>query len=148
MHRQLSLFDSENLTVSHIAGFTAVMRAAMNRAAAASPYSRQQIVDRMNDLAGAAGKRLTQGNARKISLETLEKWLNPESDHVPGLLAVEVFMRAVGGAAVLETWAALHNCEIMNHEDRMYRDLGRLSLKRKSDAEAARELEAQLKRRL
>ena len=49
--RQLSLFEEENKAITHIAGFTSLVKASMNSAAAASPYSRQQILERMNRLA-------------------------------------------------------------------------------------------------
>jgi hypothetical protein len=145
MPRQLSLFDAENRGITGIAGITVLIRAAMNRAAAASPYSREQIVERMNRLAQAAGKRMTQGSAKTISLDTLDKWLNPESDNVPSLVAVEVFMRAVGDTAPLAVWLEAHDCAIMTAEDRVLRDLGKNQLKKRRCAEEARALELKIK---
>ena len=142
--RQLSLFEAENMAIAGIAGFTSYIRSAMNRAAAASPYSRQQIVDRMNALALAAGVRLTQGKAKTITLDTLEKWLNPASDHVPGLLAVEVFMRALGAVEPLAAWLALHGAEVMTGKDKMLRDLGEAKLRQKHTARKAARIEQQL----
>lgn len=113
MDGQLSLFDADNKAVSSVCGLTGLIRTAMNRAAAASPYSRAQIVERMNRIALTSGKRMTQGKAKTISLDTLEKWLNPEADVVPSLLAVEIFMRAVNSLAPLEAWLDLHQCEVM-----------------------------------
>lgn len=147
MNRQLSLFDAENRRVAHIAGFASFVRAAMNRAAAASPLSREQIVERMNELARAAGVRMTRGNAKKISLDTLEKWLNPYGDYAPSLLAVEIFMRAAGTLEPLGSWLSLHGCEFMTDEDRAYRDLGKIKLDQKEAAARARELENTLQRR-
>ncbi len=142
--RQLSLFDSENTGLAQAAGLTAVIRAAMNRMAAASPYSRQQIVERMNTVAQAAGVRMTQGRARTIHLDTLEKWLNPESGHSPSLVAVEVFMQALGGVEPLTAWLGLHGCSVMTEEDRIYCALARTTRERKQQAKREKALEAKL----
>ena len=61
--------------------------------------SRDQIVDRMNDLADRYGVSLVNGNARKLTLETFAKWLNPEekSRQIP-VKALPVFCAAVNSA--------------------------------------------------
>ena len=147
---QLSFFDAENARLAQLAarigGFTRAICAAMNAAAAASRYSRQEIVSRMNRLSKAAGVRLTQGNAERISLETLEKWLNPHSENNPSMLAVEVFMLALGDVSPLSTWLTLHGCELMTPEAKMYHDLGKLKITRKEAAEQERLLELLLKK--
>lgn len=105
---QLSLFHNpQDHNVAATCSITALICAAMNRAAAACPCSRAQIVERMNLLALASGRRMTQGKAKTISLDTLEKWLNPESGVTPSLQALDIFMRALGsgGSAPLEAWA-------------------------------------------
>ena len=142
--RQLSLFEQENKAIAYIAGFTSLVKASMNSAAAASPYSRQQILERMNMLTARAGKRLTSGKAKSISIDTLEKWLNPESDAVPTLLALEVFMQAANTVEPLKSWLQLHNCALMTPQDEMLRDLGKTKLAQKRHAERARELENKL----
>ena len=144
MHRQLSLFDDENRAVSQIAGFDVILKAAMNRAAAASPLSREQIVAKMNALSQAAGRRLTSGNAKSVSLAVLEKWLSPESDQLPPARAVNVFMH-VCGVAPLEAWAAGHGCGIMTPRDKKLRDLAEEKLNIQRAAVRARRLETELK---
>ncbi len=143
--RQLSFFETENRRVSHIAGLTTVLRAAMNRAAAASPLSRVQIVEAMNNIAREAGVRMTQGSAKTISLDTLEKWLNPESPNVPSLLAIEVFMQAVGDTSPLAAWVSLHGLEIMGGQDKTYRDYGKALLEKEAITEKARVLKSRIK---
>ena len=147
MNRQLSLFDEQNAAVSQIAGFDVLLKAAMNRAAAASRYSREEIVDKMNALSQAAGRRLTSGNAKSISLAVLEKWLSPESDQVPPARAINVFMH-VCGVAPLEAWAAGHGCGIMTPRDKKLRDLAEKKLHIQRTAAEARRLEADLKEEL
>ena len=144
MTRQLSFFEGENQSLASIAGLTVLIRAAMNRAAAASPYSREQIVDRMNHLTAMAGKQLTGGKAKKISLDTLEKWLNPESDHVPSILAVEVFMRATETIDPLGAWLGQHGCAVMTPKDKKLRDLGEKKFRQKQVAREVTQLEQQL----
>ena len=143
--RQLSLFEQENKAIAYIAGFTTLIKASMNSAAAASPYSRQQILERMNALTRQAGIRLTAGKAKVISIDTLDKWLTPESGAVPTLLAVEVFMLAADSVAPLESWLQLHNCDVMTPEAKMLRDLGEAKLAQKASAEKARALENKIK---
>jgi hypothetical protein len=138
------LFDADNTITASIAGFDALLKAAMHRAAAASPYSRVQIVERMNALSLAAGRRLTSGNAKTISLDTLEKWLNPESDQLPPTRAVNVFMH-VCGISPLEAWAGLHGCALMTPKDRRFRDLGERKLRMQREAREVRRLEDELK---
>ncbi|MDR1946621.1 MAG: hypothetical protein LBQ51_05585 [Desulfovibrio sp.] len=148
MHRQLSLFDADNAIISQIAGFDSLLKASMNRAAAASPYSREQIVERMNALSLQAGRKLTGGNAKNISLPTLEKWLNPESDQLPPTRAVNVFMHACGTLAPLEAWAGGHGAGIMTPKDKKLRDLAEKKLTIQRAAAEARRLETQLKEEL
>lgn len=138
--RQLSLFDADNADLAGIVGLTPLVRAAMNRAAAESSLSRAQIADRMNELAKRSGKRMTQGSARTISVDTLEKFLNPEADFVPSLQAVDMFMRAVGDMAPLSAWLSLHGCEVMTDEDRYFRDIGKATLEKEAAADRLRQL--------
>jgi hypothetical protein len=145
MRRQLSFFDAENTAISQIAGFDTVLKAAMNRAAADSPLSRDQILEKMNDLSLRAGRRLTGGNAKKISLDTLEKWLNPESDQVPTARAVNVFMHACNTVLPLEAWAGGHGCGLMSPKDRKLRDLAEKQMLARRTAAEARRLESELK---
>ena len=147
---QLSFFDEANAELAQmaarIAGFMKAICAAMNAAAASSRYSRQEIVSRMNKISRAAGVRLTQGKAEKIDITTLEKWLNPNSDNNPSMLAVEVFMLALGDVSPLSTWLTLHNCQLMTPQAKMYHDLGKLKMTKKEAAEQERLLELLLKK--
>lgn len=119
MHdRQLSLFNS---TSSRIAGLDRGIKVAMNEACRNAciqqGLSRDNILDKMNEIALKAGVRLTGGNAHALSLAMFEKWLNPaDKGHMPSLRALAVFCAAVesvtpfavlvasvGGAVINET---------------------------------------------
>lgn len=89
-----------------LSGIESAVKAAMRQAVKDSPYSREQVVDRMNALASSAGVRLAAGNGSSLSLATFEKWLNPgEADHMPSIRALGVFCKAAGTAAPLEALA-------------------------------------------
>lgn len=108
----LSLFDDANRKAEErsrkamrAAGFVSALKGAMFRSAKASALSRDQIVDEMNELAAAAGKRLTQGRAKGIARDTLDKWLASEdAEHVPGIYAVHVFCLALDDPTPLRFW--------------------------------------------
>jgi len=83
------------------------VKAAMNKAARANALSREQICDRMSDLATEHGIRLQAGNSRRLAPATLEKWLNvADRDHVPGLRALVVFCKVVGDHRAIQALAA------------------------------------------
>jgi len=83
------------------------VKAAMNQAVKGCGLSRDQVVDRMNVLAAASGIPLNK-NAKRLSAELFEKWLNPaDLVHKPSLQAVSVFMAAVRDPAPLDAVARL-----------------------------------------
>lgn len=142
--KQLTLpFDDHAMA---LAGFTASLKAAMNRAADEHPQlSRAEILDRMNLLAEEAGIRITGGNARAVGMATFEKWLNPrETEHVPGVLAVNVFCLATRDARPLQVQLGLHGYGVLTDEDRRLRDYGRAILEEKNARKRKKALEAKL----
>ncbi|GAB6124296.1 hypothetical protein [Humidesulfovibrio idahonensis] len=124
--RQGSLFDDDN---GRLSGLVPALRAAMNRAAGEDEDGRKLLVDRINAVARDAGIRLTAGNAKVISKDTLDKWLNPnDRDHTPGLLAVVAFCRATKDAAPLRVLLRSLGLDVMTDEDRKLRDYGKACL--------------------
>lgn len=98
--RQLSLFGP-GLDVLQ------AVKAAMNRAAKGSALSREQICDRMSEVAVEHGIRLQAGNSWRMAPATLEKWLNPaDREHVPGPRALVVFCKVVGDHGAIQALAA------------------------------------------
>jgi len=109
--RQLSLFENQ------IPDTEPLIKAAMNRAAKRCGLSREQIVDKMNEIAAMGGFRLNK-NARALSLDVLEKWLNPvERDYVPSHNALHVFMMATGDSEPLRVAAGIQGFELVGGED-------------------------------
>ncbi len=73
------------------------LKLAMVSAEKKSGLSREQIVDQMNDLAEQYGLRLTKGNGRNLTIDTLEKWLNSKDrSRVINIKALPVYCRVVG----------------------------------------------------
>lgn len=110
--QQLDLFTSLNTLRD--------LKEAMNRAAAGCGRSRAQLVDRLNGLAERYGVRLMAGNGEKLTVDTLEKWLNPNDDErVIPLKAVSVFCAAVDSLEPLRALVAPLGGEVVGREDRL-----------------------------
>lgn len=90
-HR-LPLYDDD----SDLAGTMPAMRAAMRRTVGgADSEGRKLLVDSINAQARHHEIRLTLGNNKLISKDTLDKWVSPsDNSHPPSILATVVFCRA------------------------------------------------------
>lgn len=122
--RQLSLLDD----IAPMAGVMAEIRAAM-RAVAGAPdgEGRKALPDKINAVAAMCGIKLTGGNTRAISKDTLDKWLSPSDEsHPPSVLALLAFVAATGDPAMLRAMLRAVGLDVMTPEDRRYRDLGKL----------------------
>lgn len=86
---QLSLFSMATFNTMK------PQKEAMHEAAKNCGLSREEIVDKMNNLADQFGVNLVKGNG-KLSLPTFEKWINPEdkSREMP-MRAVSIFCAVV-----------------------------------------------------
>lgn len=122
--RQGHLLDDDHH--GRLSGLIPAMRAAMNRAAGEDETGRKMLVDRLNAVARDAGIRLTAGNAKAISKDTLDKWLNPnDRDHTPGILAVAALCVATRDTGPLRVLLHVLGLDLMTEEDRRLRDYGR-----------------------
>lgn len=135
--RQFTLFD-DTLT---LAGVMPSVKAAMRRIAGEGEECRKGLVDKLNAIAAQAEIRLTTGNAKFISLDTLNKVLSPsDMSHPPSLLFILVFCKAAKDALPLRLIAQAAGFELMGEEDRKFRDYGKAAL----DEKAARKRKKQL----
>ena len=90
MVKQLNLFSQPSLNIGR------KLKEQLAASAKASRFSREELLDRMNDLASRYGVRLVKGNGAGLTMATLEKWLNPEAmEHVPGINALIIFCAAL-----------------------------------------------------
>lgn len=141
--RQASLFDH----CAPLAGAMPAIKAAM-RAVAGAPEGegcRKALPDKLNAVAGASGIRLTAGNVRSISKDTLDKWLSPSDEsHPPSILAVLAFYLATDDPAPLRAMLRSVGLDLMTEEDRRFRDLGKLDAEMRAARKRKKALEASL----
>lgn len=144
--QQLSLF-TESTRIMQAGAFISAIKAALRRAAEDCGLSRDQIVEAINAVTLATGKRLTAGRSKVIHRDTLDKWLaSEEAEHVPGLLAVHVFCIATASNTPLLVWLALlGGGELMTEEDRFFRDYGRAVIEREEATEKAKHVKKRIK---
>ncbi|AMK10891.1 hypothetical protein [Pseudodesulfovibrio indicus] len=141
--RQLSLFDTD--PSAELAMLMASLKSAMNRAAARCGLSREEIADLMNEIAKSAGVSVSRGNARSVTLATLEKWLNPaNTEHQPSVLAVNVFCMAVKSAEPLAVLLRPHGCGVMTPQDKKLRDYANAILEEREAKKRKKQLEMKL----
>jgi hypothetical protein len=141
--RQLSLFDTDD--AHGLAGVVPAVRAAMNAAAGASEEGRKLLVDRLSAFAASANVRLTGGNAKSISKDTLDKWLSPsDRDHTPSILAVVALCMATKDAGPIRAMLKPLGLDVMTAKDRKLRDYGKAVIEDKARAKAKRRMEDEL----
>lgn len=110
--RQITLFQDQCVDLEPL------IKAAMHQSAKDSGLSREQLCDRMNTIAHLSGLKLNK-NARKLSCEMLDKWLNrAERDHFPSLNALQVFMLATGDHTPLQALARALGADCVSPEER------------------------------
>ena len=79
MH-QASLFEN----CAPLASVMPAIKAAMRTVAGAPEgEGRKALPDKINAVASGSGVRLTAGNVRSISKDTLDKWLSPSDEGIP-----------------------------------------------------------------
>ena len=121
------------------------VKSAMNRAASRCGLSRDEIADRMNQIAQDAGVSLSRGNAKRVTLATLEKWLNPANmEHQPSILALNVFCMAVKSAEPLAVMLRPHGCGVMTPQDKKLRDYAEAILAEREAKKRKKQLELKL----
>jgi hypothetical protein len=134
--RQLSLFDMPTLNVM------ADYKTALNEAARKSGMSRDHIVDAMNQLADRYGVRLTRGRGKRLTVETLEKWLSiNEERRVMPVQALPVFCEVVRDYAPLNVIARPLGLSVIGPEEEKLLRWARLKMKQKADAAEMRAIE-------
>ena len=90
MAKQLSLFNQPSLNVGK------KLKEQLARSAKGSKFSRDELLDRVNDLATRYGVRLVKGNGSGLTMATLEKWLNPEAmEYMPGINGLTILCAAL-----------------------------------------------------
>jgi hypothetical protein len=79
------------------------LKTAMAKAAKDTGLSREELCDRINQVADRYGVRLVKGTGLNLTLDTLEKWLNPEDkERVIPAKALTVFCAATGSTLPMQ----------------------------------------------
>lgn len=112
MVSQLNLFSQPSLNVLRD------LKREMAVTADRCGLSRGTLCDKMNGLAERYGVRLVKGNGHRLSLATLEKWLNPEdSERVIPVKALPVFCAVVGSVEPMRVLVEPLGWRIINEQD-------------------------------
>lgn len=139
MVSQLNLFSMPTLNVLRD------VKAAMATAYKESGLSRDELCDRMNELADRHGVCLAGGRGQKLALATLEKWLNPEDrEHLPSIKALPVFCAATGSIEPARAIFGPLGWQVIGDQDARLLEWARLHHKVKGHREQMRKLEAEL----
>lgn len=103
------------LTFNHA---TRDVKTAIAQAVQASGLSREQALDKVNDLAKAYGVHLVQGNGTGVSMETWEKWLNPADEtRPPSIKALPVICAALGTLEPLRPLVTLAGGQLIDPKE-------------------------------
>ncbi len=138
IHQQLSLFDNLSFRVS---GVKRAMKYALNRAAAESKLSREEILMKARELAAVEGVNLSGGNGG-LSQSILDKWLNPNTlSYMPDYEALIILCRVLGDMRAILPFLEALGLEVMGPDDRKYRDLGKLETEMKCLRKKKRQIE-------
>ncbi len=136
---QLSLFDQPTLNVSRS------IKDALNSDVRESKLSREQIVDRMNDLADRYGVSLTHGNSKRLTIEIFEKWLNPSdiTRQIP-LKALPVFCAAINRHSAIDALTKSIGLRVIGDREQKLLDWAEAKLTVKEQRRKIRKLEAEI----
>jgi hypothetical protein len=136
--QQRGLFDELGFRVS---GVKRTMKLVLNRVAAESALSREEILIRAREMAEAEGVKLSGGNGG-LSLTILDKWLNPNAlSYMPDFEALIILCRVLGDSRAINPFLEALGLEVMTPNDRKYRDLGKLESELKCLRKKKRQIE-------
>lgn len=133
--------------VAHVGGLVPALKACMQRtlAAVTPSLSRAQLVDRMNEIASMNGVKITTGRTRLLTTNILDKWLAPhDTDDVPPIAALEVFMLAVNSFEPLNVLAEFNGCTLLAREEVPFYEYGKATFENKERTKRLRKLENDL----
>jgi len=135
--QQLSLFERPTLNTCKDS------KLAMKAAADASGLSREQIVDKMNDLASRYGVNLASNGG--LQLHTFEKWINPNdlSRQMP-MRALPVFCAVVGDTSAMDALARPLGARVIGPEDQNLLKWARAYFKARDCRKEMRAIEGEL----
>ena len=133
---QLSLFDVPTFNIAYD------QKVSMNEAARNCGLSRDQIVEKMNEMAGRFGVTLVKGNTNSgLTLETFEKWINPEDTtrHMP-MKALPIFCAVTESLEPLAIMAKPLEAAIIGQDEKKLLEWAKIKLRQKKEAKTLRRI--------
>jgi len=107
-----------------------------------SGLSREQAMDKVNELAKAYGVRLIKGNGNGVSMETWEKWLNPADEtRVPPLKALPLICAALETLEPLRPLVELAGGRLVDEQDARLLDWAKAYHRAKNARQEMKKLE-------
>lgn len=92
------------------------VKEAMRKALKNCPLSREQVVDRMNDLARTEAIS-TNGKAKRVTSEMLDKWVAVSGEHIIPWKLLPIFCLTVGDNSALTALAAPLGVRLIDKEE-------------------------------
>ena len=121
------------------------LKQAMATAADASGLSREELCDRMNQLADRYGVRLVKGTGQHLTMATFEKWLNPEDkERVIPAKGLPVFCAASGSVEPMQVLVQPLGWRIIDEKKAKLLELAELDQDVKKKKARMRKLEAEI----
>ena len=136
---QLELFNMVTLNIAK------PLKVAMNDDMKACGQSREQIVGCMNDLADRNGVCLVHGNGARLTLDTLEKWLNvSDLTRIIPLKALPIFCAAVGRYASVNVLTKSMGLRVIDAREQKLLAWAEAKMEVQKKSRQIRKLEAEL----
>ena len=121
------------------------LKVAMATAAKATGLSREALCDRINQLADRYGVRLVKGTGPNLTVDTLEKWLNPEDkERVIPTKALPVFCAAVESTEPMQVLVAPLGWRIIDDKQAKLLQLAELDMDVKRKQAMMKKLKAEI----
>ena len=121
------------------------LKTSMANAAKATGLSREELCDRINQMADRYGVRLVKGTGPNLTLDTLEKWLNPEDkERVIPAKGLPVFCAAVNSIEPMQVMIAPLGWRVIDEKQSKLLALAELDRDVKKKKAMMRKLEAEI----
>lgn len=121
------------------------LKTAMAAAAKATGLSREELCDRINQVADRYGVRLVKGSGQHLSLDTLEKWLNHEDmERVIPAKGLPVFCAATGSIEPMQVLVAPLGWRVINDKQTKLLTLAELDMEVKQKQARMKKIKAEL----
>lgn len=139
MVKQLDLFRQPSFNVGR------EMKECLALAVAGSGMSREEFLDRLNQLADRFGVRLMKGPGSGLTMATFEKWLNPaDKERIPPFTALPLICQIGGTIAPLQVLAGPVGAKVIDEQDAVLLRWAREYQKVKQARQVMKRLESEL----